>query len=259
MKALCFLPALLWLFPACSPPKSEEVGYYPNGAISYRVALTKEGVYTGICTNFYPSGGKQNELPFLNGHINGVVKRYYLSGQLMSTARYQKGKNAGEMKSYYPTGELRSQGRIFGATPIGPVVHYYRNGRLQHVQIHDKRGKVVDFARFFPTGGIDAHYTQPMVYSLLDTVQVGQVLAFEVVLACRTSNAVQVRMRGEQRPVDSVKGEFSPYRYLLKATRPGRVCLQGGVLQPRTAKTSTWFPWQHCFFVTTVQLSSGKQ
>lgn len=246
------------VFPACSPPQSEEVGYYPSGAVSYRVALTETGVYTGISTHFYPSGGKQSELPFSNGHVNGVVKRYYTSGQLASTAEYQNGKQAGEMKSYYPTGELRSRGRIFGKTPTGPVLHYYRNGQLQNVQVHDTRGKVVDFARFFPNGAPDERYTQPMVYALRDTVRVGDTLAFEVVLAGRTSTAVQVRVREQKAQLDSVKGTFSDQRYLVRATHAGRLCLAGGVLQPRTAKTSTWFPWHHCFVVRAVPDSSGK-
>jgi hypothetical protein len=259
MRVLCLLLLLGIVSPACRPPKSEEVGYYPDGALHYRVALTKDGVYTGLYTSFHHSGSKESELPYSQGHINGFVKRYFPSGQLLSRTLYKNGDPNGEMKSYYLTGELRSQGNLYGKKPVGPLLHYYRNGQLQNVQIHDKRGRRVDFARFSPTGIQDTRYTQPLVYALQDTVQVGQDFTFEVVLACRTSNATQVRFRGEKQQVDSVKGEFSAYRYRIRATRLGRICITGGVLQPRSATTSTWFPWKHCFFVTPAQDLSARQ
>jgi antitoxin component YwqK of YwqJK toxin-antitoxin module len=248
MKRVRFFCMLLWA-SACSPTERQEVGHYPNGEIEYRVSLNEKEVYTGIFTRFYPSGVKQAELPYARGHINGVVKRYFPTGQLMSTAYYTNGARAGEVKGFYPTGELRSQGTIYRDVPSGPMRYYYRNGKLQHFRLYDTRGKVVDVAEFTTAGTIDERYTRVMVYAPRDTIQIGETLAFEVILAGQTAQTVAVRFRGQRPQLDSVKGEFSAYRYLEKGLRPGRLCLSGGILQSRTQTTATWFPWKHCFMV----------
>jgi hypothetical protein len=250
MKLPCFWLLVAWWTTACSITEREEVGHYPAGEVAYRVPLNAKGEYVDTLTRFYPSGVKKAELPFSNGHINGIVKRYFPTGQLMSAARYINGEQAGEVEGFYSTGELRSRGTIHGNVPSGPMRYYYRTGKMQHFNLYDEQGKIVDFAKFNPEGTIDERYTQVVVYAPQDTVRAGEDIAFEVILAGQTAKEVHVRFRGVAPELDSTKGVYSRYRYVVKRPHPGSLCVAGGVLQTRTSRTVTWFPWRHCFFVS---------
>lgn len=250
MKAVntfCILPLIA--LTACSSP--EEVGRYPTGEIEYRVPLNEYGVYDGVCTYFYKTGAKKTELPFVNHRINGLVKRYYPSGRLLSASIYKNGQQWGEIKSYYPSGELRSQGYIYGMTPQGPMHYVYRNGELQHLRIYDKRGKVVDFAEFDSSGTLDKRYTQPLVYTNHDTVEINKEISFEVILASRASEDISVKIGPLKTLIDSTVGVYTKHKYKLIFHEAGKKCISGTVYQREhhnDTTITTSFPWKHCFY-----------
>jgi antitoxin component YwqK of YwqJK toxin-antitoxin module len=249
---ILFYISLLGVLFSCG--HKEKILYYPTGEVEYRAPLSEQAKYSGEIIRYYKNGKIMNTTPFYNGNVSGVVKRYYPTGELEAIETWKQGKKHGLFRYFFPDGKIQREAVMYGNRYVDTARYYYPNGEIKQVIIYDKKGRKIDFGVWLSNGNKDTRYTRPFVLTDTDSISQGQDYVFEIQLGNRRSNVLSVRFLEPKIAIDSIKGIYTKYQYIIRSPKPGNHIIKATLYSQwaRKGSDTIWtntYPIEHSFHV----------
>jgi hypothetical protein len=200
----------------CSKPE-QEIVYHPNGKIRFEVPL-KNGKRHGRARGYFESGKLQGEVEYVNGKEEGTWYELDEFGHLI------------EKKNYH-------NGRLVGWDEI-----YHSSGVLLEKTFFDSLGRPQDFRKYKRNGERDLNFISPILYTIPDSVKLGNVSLFFARLgnadSTKISKGYLLITSGfdslkNHAPLDTLADVFSTneagFYYEFKPSRKGQNTLVGSL------------------------------
>ena len=135
----------------------------------------KDGEINGVGIEFYETGAKKSETPYVNGSRNGQERGYaeaghklweadwrddklhgkyvefYASGKTNSLTPYVTGLNKGTSTGWHETGEKAWQAKWDGNKPVGTHYEWFPDGKLKRQQSF-ANGKLMMISEWYANG-----------------------------------------------------------------------------------------------------------
>lgn len=141
---------LMMVLSNCSKPDM-EITYYPNGQIKFEVPV-KNGRWHGMAKGYYESGKLRGEVEYINGKEEGLWYDLDEQEHLLERRNYHNGILIGH--------EVYNSGILFGKT------------------FYDSLGRPQDIRQYKKNGERDMNFTSLIVYTVPDTVKLGDKTLF---------------------------------------------------------------------------------
>lgn len=136
---------------SCS--ENEEVGYYKNGSIKYRVPLMNDK-YEGEMVVFYPDGGIKAKILYSEGKKSGFQKAYSTAGNLLNEIEFSGTRKHGTFKTFFQNGQLKASLKYYNDTINGLGMDYYENASIYKIYYTDM-GKPIYLKGYDSLGNIN--------------------------------------------------------------------------------------------------------
>ena len=129
---------------------------FPDGKIketySYYLDDKKHEVRNGLDEEFFASGSKKGEIPWLDGKENGPVIYYYADGRKSYEANYKDGKKNGYATVWYQNGQKQWQTVFREGLTHGVWREWYADGKKKF-EANYNDGKLEGLATWWHENG----------------------------------------------------------------------------------------------------------
>ncbi len=132
-KGLLILTVLLCLSAGCGGKTEQQVGWWPDGGIRYRVNVRKDkdGKYIrhGRSIHWRYNGNKEVDGYWKDGKKHGGWMAWYENGQKKEDGSWKDGKPHGEWTTWYKNGQKKEIGEWDEGRPVGQWLTWAEDGK----------------------------------------------------------------------------------------------------------------------------------